>query len=218
MILSQEFGTTHDANVPVEPESLQWEIKGSERRRQLRTIIMVAGPLLITFLVLFFLQSWIIDRSPTFAEGAASGIAIVVGLSLLFAFSYFMPVFGRAYRFGRDGCTVTKGKRTGRFLWTDFESFYRYGDPLWRYGNWPGGLERVEMHEVSRRIEGSIFYLKKKPANWLEKYLYKTFIVIYSRPDNSEAVCRFLETYLSRVRATLQAEMGLAFFSRFLFR
>ncbi len=61
------------------------------------------------------------------------------------------------------------------------------------------------------QINGKTFYLKKTRRNFWSSAI-KTFVVIYSEPDNSEQVETALKTHLPHLPLKITSELGITRF------
>ncbi len=199
-------------------EILSWEITPLEKRQQVQEFISKTWLIWICFIVVSLsfsyagLFSWTIHKDIKYA--LINLLYIIIGIAvciwLFFIINKFIPYKLRTYYLDGSGITISKGKKKKYFSWDEFEYFYPYHS----YKGCqiiPKNSKREQLLEVDQQIEGQIFYLKKKPTNLLSKF-YKTFVVIYSEPDNSKRVLQFLNKHLPQKKITLSSDLGLVFY------
>ena len=201
---------------------LTWRITSAEKRERTRKLLLriwlplilfgiisvtIAYPLLFTRDLLVKGWSFILEQV------LYAGGAIVVGLFVVLIMSRFMPHAERTYILDEEGFAVSKGTKKKRYTWDEFEYFYPYSQ---RYrssssGFRPGESKRQSLFVAEDEVMGQIFYLKKKPKNMLGK-LYQKFVVVYSEPDNTNAVARFLQRHLPKKQMKATSDSGLVFY------
>ena len=198
---------------------LKWEISRAERRGQIQKAVIIIGPILLLLVISTVANTLIKNHGCSLKKIAAVVFFTILGFLVLLIINRFFPHKTRSYILNNNGLTVSKGKKTKKYLWGDFECFYPYYmnySSLYKpdesssfdiYRSDAAG-ERRKMFEADKNIEGSIFYLKKKPENIFSR-LYKSFVVIYSEVDNSNAVSDFLGSRLSQKIMSAKTELGL---------
>jgi hypothetical protein len=208
--------TSHDLNIST--EILSWEISPSERRDSVKKTILKAWLALIglaVFSIFYYVSNFL---SWTLRDGVDTAIAnavyVIIGVMLsiwlFFILNKFIPYKTRLYHLDNSGITVSKDRLKKNFSWNQFESFYPYRS-YQDYTGRAGESIKKELLTAGKHIEGKIFYLKKKPTGLLSMF-YKTFLVIYSEPDNEKAVLKFLNTYLSEKKMSPGTDLGLVFY------
>ncbi|MBI2053900.1 MAG: hypothetical protein HYT36_01010 [Candidatus Staskawiczbacteria bacterium] len=193
--------------------SLNWEISASERKKQVRQGIFIAGPLIISFVLAYFLSYGRHSDFQTIITGI-SGIIVIFGVALLV--NEIIPRKNRVYSLNDNGLMIAKGKKTKHYFWNDFEYYYnysaRYGKSSSRsFGRSSLADKRNAIIETGKDIEGGMFYLKKKPKNVFSK-LYKKFVVIYSIVNNTGEVSGFLSRHLERRKMNSRSDLGMVFY------
>lgn len=195
-------------------EVLTWEITPSEKRRQVRNFILKTWLIFVVLAILSFTNffDWTLREGikPVLFTVIHAAIGVVVSIWLFFLLNEFIPYKSRAYRLDDSGIVISKGKKKKYFSWNEFECFYPYR----AYQNYPNYLEesmRGQLLEAEKQIEGQIFYLKKKPTSFFSK-LYKIFVVVYSKPNNSKEVSKFLAKHLPSRKMTPITDLGLVFY------
>ena len=214
-------------------EVLTWTITPSERRKQVKEFISRAWLILIVLAVSFLfyyrrnLSSRILyEEINPITLGLYTAIGIIALTCLVLLLNKIVPYKLRTYRLDSSGITISKGKKKKYFSWKEFECFYLYqvsrvssNHPrkLYQsYSNYPEEYMseesmRTQLLETEQQIEGQIFYLKKKSSGFFSKF-YKVFVVVYSKPNNSKAVARFLSNHLPSRKMTLSTDLGLVFY------
>jgi hypothetical protein len=220
-------------------ENLTWEITPEEKRKRTEKALILWFGFLLFFVsyAMFHLlgesrsKEEFIERLYIAIFSVAS---VIVGFLISFLLNKKFHYPKIRYHLDSQGITIFKGNKKRYFLWKDFECFYIY-TPV-RSGqkqkikeskieNFMKKLERKEEREIakelgsklivtsemSRRIEGEVFYLKKKQSGFLSKF-YKTFVVIYSEPDNWQRVLKFLKKYLPQKPMETFTDAGLVFY------
>lgn len=210
-------------------ENLSWEITREEKKERTKKVIFrIWLPLIILGIIaatigypaLFsyniFARGWIYIVKQAFYTLIGIGISLL----LLLVINKFALYKDRTYFLDDKGLTISKGKRKKIYLWADFEYFYSYSE---RYASKVsqsfqlhpqdsiGGPEREKIFGAEREIVGEIFYLKCRPRNIFAK-LYKTFVVIYSEPNNLKVVNKFLSDHLQKKQMGAASDLGLIFY------
>jgi len=199
-------------------EVLTWKITPLEKREQIKKSILKAWLALVglvIFSLFYYLSgffSWAFREGikPAFFRVVCVAIGVVAFVGLFFLLNKFIVYRLRTYRLDDSGIAISKGKKKKYFSWEEFECFYSYR--YYRnYPNYPGESTRKQLLEAGQRIEGQIFYLKKKSSGLFSK-LCKIFVVVYSKPDNSKAVSKFLNKHLPNRKMTSSTDLGLVFY------
>jgi hypothetical protein len=199
-------------------EVLTWEITPSEKREQIKNFISKTW-LVLVGLVIFSLFYYVSDFfswalregiKPALLRVIYVAIGVVVFIGLFFLLNKFIPYRLRTYRLDNAGIAISKGKKKKYFSWNEFECFYPYRF-YQSYPNYPGESMRGQLLEAGQQIEGQIFYLKKKSIGFFSE-LCRIFVVVYSEPDNSKAVSKFLSKYLPSRKMTSSTDLGLVFY------
>jgi len=145
---------------------------------------------------------------------AISAVGIIL---LALIINKLFPYQKRVYYFDHQRITISKGHKTKSYLWSDFECFYQYASQRGQQKSSRNSskfilkedIERIS--EVAEKIQGHSFYLRRKKVSFLSK-LYKIFVVIYSKPDNSKAVKKNLSKHLPQMAMESNTDLGLVFY------
>jgi len=199
-------------------EILTWEITPSEKRKQVRKFILNVWPVLVGFVIfsLFYyvsgFLSWMLHQGikPALSMVLYVAIGVTVCIWLFFILTKFLPYKLRTYHLDNTGITISKGRKKKYFPWNQFECFYTYR-VYQSYPNYPGESMREQILKTGQQIEGQVFYLKKKSKGFLSRFC-KIFVVIYSKPDNSKDVLKFLSKHLPQRKMTWSTDLGLVFY------
>jgi hypothetical protein len=199
-------------------EVLTWEIIPSEKRGQIKNFISKTWLVLIGLVIfsLFYYVSdffsWALREGikPALLRVVYVAIGVVAFIALFFLLNKFIPYRLRTYRLDDAGIAISKGKKKKYFSWKEFECFYPYRS-YQSYPSYPGESMRGQLFEAGQQIEGQIFYLKKKSIGFFSK-LCRIFVVVYSEPDNSKAVSKFLSKHLPSRKMTSSTDLGLVFY------
>jgi len=197
-------------------ESLAWEITPSEKREQIRKIISRIWLLIIGFIIasyLYFVSSF---TSDLLRYGIKYSLFMIVGMAigmtiflwLFFFLGKYIPYSSRTYSLDSAGITISKNRKKKYYSWNEFESFYVYLTVPKKVNQSPQDELREQLIQAEQDIEGQIYYLKKKPLGYFHIF-YKSFVVIYSKPANSVAVTKFLNTRLQQSQRKVSDELGL---------
>lgn len=203
--------------------SLAWEITGEEKRERTQKLLLVIG---IPF-VLMSAMGILFANSSSFSELLSADslrsllrevafvaiIAISAVLSL-FVVNKFWPYADRKYQLDAGGVTISKGKRTKYFLWSELGNYFIYRSFSAQRSTRDRLLEptKKQVSLAIKNIEGEVFYLAKKPKNILSRIFIKTFAVIYTEPDNSQNVNNFISRYLLLKKMSPFDKFGLKFY------
>jgi hypothetical protein len=199
-------------------EILTWKITPSEKRERIKNFISKTWLILVGLVIfsLFYYVSdffsWVLHEGikPAFLRVIYVAIGVVVFIALFFLLNKIVPYRLRAYRLDDTGIVISKGKKKKYFPWNKFECFYPYRS-YQSYPNYPGESMRGQLLEAGQQIEGQIFYLKKKSIGFFSQ-LCRIFVVVYSEPDNSRAVSKFLSKHLPSKKMTSSTDLGLVFY------
>jgi len=211
-------------------ENLSWEITAREKKERTQKLIFrvwfpfiilgivaatIGYPALFTYH--FLTKGWIYILRQIFY----TMIGVIGSFLLLLLINKLIPYKERTYFLDNNGIIISKGKKKKQYLWNEFEYFYPYSK---RYIPEPprdlpqlhpqdsiGGPEREKIFSAEQQIVGEIFYLKKKPKNIFSR-LYKSFVAIYSEPNNTRAINKFLSNYLQRRTMKATSDLGLIFY------
>ena len=211
-------------------ENLIWKITAVEKKKRTQRLIFriwlpfiilgiiaatIGYPMLFSYH--FITKGWIfILRQIIYTT-----IGVIGSLLLLLLINRFIPYQERSYFLDNNGLIISKGRKKKHYLWSDFEHFYPYseryisGPPQdvqqWHPQDYVAGGKREEIFKAESKTMGGIFYLKKKPKNILSK-LYKSFVIIYSEPNNTNAVLKFLSSHLPTKQMKATSDLGLALY------
>jgi len=211
-------------------ENLNWKITSTERKERTKKLIFriwlpfiilgivaatIGYPALFTYH--FITKGWVYILQQIFY----TMIGVMGSLLLLLLINKFISYKERTYFLDNNGITIFKGEKKRYYFWSDFEYFHPYSE---RYIPEPprdfsqlhpqdsiGGPEREKIFGAEQEIVGEIFYLKKKPKNIFSR-LYKSFVVIYSEPNNAGTVNKFLSNYLQRKTMKATSDLGIVFY------
>ncbi len=194
---------------------LKWQITSSKKRKQIQEGVLIIGPVLIGFIFLFLTSRFNIYNI-SFKEIIYAILGVIISFLLLLLINKIFPYQDRKYSLDNNGITISKGKKTKRYLWTDFECFHPYSEGRgFKPDVRPRSLDleesREKIFEAGKKIEGYIFYLKKKQKNIFSK-LYKVFVVVYSEIENQKAVNKFLSNHLPKKSMKNTTDLGLIFY------
>ncbi len=185
---------------------LEWEITPQEAKtRTLQSIPVVSGILAGLALILAIKEkSWIV---------------LFVFAGILAAFYVFTLIFAkfkpRAFLINEAGITISKGTKQKTFVWDNFECFITHS--MIANGSTRGVRDaraRITASDIIAasnqltEISGKTFYLKKKKQTFWDTFI-KTFVVVYSEPDNSAVVEQALAEYLPHKPLDNSTEAGM---------
>ncbi len=191
---------------------LTWKIIASEAKRRNQQLLFSLF-LLFPYILLFVsIVAFSTESTMSLGERLFTILYImlvIAGLILLsLVINKIIPYKDRAYVLDDQGITVSKGNKEQRYLWTNLECFYQYGGQQ-HYSNKYMSKETMEKIDTTNNaITGRMFYLKEKRSGLLSK-LYKVFVVVYSRLDNSDQVKSFLGLHLPQKTMRLTTDSGL---------
>ncbi|MCL5666478.1 MAG: sugar porter family MFS transporter [Patescibacteria group bacterium] len=187
-------------------ETLQWDITPQEAKsRTLQSIPVVANVLAGLALILAIKEkSWRIFF-------IFAGIVIAFYIFTL-VFAKFKP---RKFQISQSGITISKGTKQKTYSWDEFDCFYTHSLVINRNTK---GVRNFRTHAAVQdiittndrlvEISGNTYYLKKKKRTFWDK-IVKTFVVVYSEPDNSGQVEQAISTYLSHQPLEMSTEAGM---------
>lgn len=137
-----------------------------------------------------------------------TGLAAVL-LSLgFFALSFrFTPIGKLSYRMHEGGIDVRRGFQKRAYAWHNFLVFYDRSARR-RPNATPDEMPAIVSHE--RAIYGTTIYLQKQHTGF-----GKIFLVLYARPEHTEALLAYLRDHLEERPFRSEKEFGL---SRYEFR
>ena len=188
---------------------LSWEIFPSEKKSQvkkfiLRTCLLILG---LIFLFLFYENYFLLwlsyqELEPVLNKFFYLLIGVIIFIWLFSLFNILIPEKLRTYLLDDKGLTISKGKKKKIFTWDKFECFYAY-----RF--YQEAQRRSK--ESGRKNKHQIFYLKVKKTGFSSNF-YKTFVIIYTKPDQTNQVLVFLKDRLPQIKMTLGTDVGLIFY------
>ncbi len=187
-------------------QTLEWEITSQEAKtRTLRSIPIVANVLFGLAIILAIKErSW-------------SVLMVFVGIMVLFYIftALFAKFKNRKYQITQTGIIIGKGEKQKTFSWNDFECFYTHSLVIKKDAARASNLRtRAAVQDILAtsdrltEISGKTYYLKKKKQTFWDKFV-KTFVVVYSEPDNSAQVEQALATYLPHEPLEISTEAGM---------
>lgn len=200
-------------------EFLSWEISPGERKERVKKFLIIAGPAFIS-LVFFWLLGhdsafpiWAREEELRSALTNLFAILFVITalVGLFFISNLFWPYAKRTYKLNLEGIKIAKGRKTRFYPWSSFECFYPYRSYQRSRLKKDEQQTMNTINKANQSAEGQIFYLQKKCGN-IPARLYKTFIVVYSEPDNSGQVMQFLTQRLPKKKMTDLTDLGLVFY------
>ncbi len=164
---------------------LEWEITPEEAKGRMLQSFPVVASMLAGFAVIMAIQarSWVIILV----------FAVIVGLFYIYAlvFSKFKL---RRFQISENGVTISKGDRQKTYSWEEFDFFFAHSlvinrnpKPATDFRTRAAVNDIISTSGKLTEISGQTFYLKKKKQTFWDKFV-KTFVVVYSEPDNSAAV------------------------------
>lgn len=139
---------------------------------------------------------------------------------MFFLANKFFPYAHRSYLMDNSGINITKGKRSKKYLWEEFEYYYPYSERSRTMAkvdrnvgdeNDTGQSLRDAAYNTERNIAGDIFYLKRRKKNFVSK-ICKRFVVVYGEAENSHTISKTLSCYLPRKTMTSVSDLGLVFY------
>jgi F0F1-type ATP synthase membrane subunit c/vacuolar-type H+-ATPase subunit K len=220
-------------------ENLTWEITPQEKREKTEKVRLLWFGVVLSFVCSIIIE--VLGRSRSKEEFIVSLYtaifiiaSVIFGFLIAFILNKRIPYPKISYYLDSQGITIIKGNKKKHFLWKDFECFYLYTivrselNQRTKKSKIESFLEMledkktakigkdlvaklIEGEEVRRKIMGEIFYLKKKQSGFLSKF-YKTFVVVYSEPDNWQEVLNFLKKYLPQKPIGPFTDAGLVFY------
>jgi hypothetical protein len=221
-------------------EVLTWEITPNEQReRRQKTLILYLRLFWIFILGVIVLSFSLVKGEPYYIASVAGTIILIaffwlIGLIASLFFNRFFPYQKRKYYLDNQGITIFHGSKKRHYPWRDFECFYIYTfqrsgskrdfknivfetynrdkeeeikETTYKLLNITGKT----LGKTTEEIEGKIFYLKKRKSGLLSKF-YKTFIIVYSEPENSKDVEEFLSRHLPFKKMGAFTDAGLVFY------
>ncbi|MCX6764287.1 MAG: hypothetical protein NTU58_01110 [Candidatus Nealsonbacteria bacterium] len=196
---------------------IEWEITPSEKRERLQQFISKTWWIILSFIIFSFFSFYSGFWSTKIQHGTNAAlkellfivIAVAVGILLIYFFNKINPYQLRTFRLDNAGVQISKGKKKKSYSWNEFECFYVYTTYRGYTPNKETDLGKI--FKAEEQIMGDIFYLKKKQTTFLSK-LYKTFIVIYSEPNNLGDIFSFLKDKLPQKIMTATTDFGLIFY------
>lgn len=184
----------------------EWEITSQEaKNRTLQSIPVVVSVLSgLALIVAIKERSWTVF--------AVFVVLMIVFYFLALAFSKFKA---RKFQIGDSGIYISKGSKQKTYTWDDFEYFFTYSLVINKNLSGVRNLrtkamsqEIINTQDKLANINGEAYFLKKKQKTFLDK-LVKTFVVVYSEPDNSTQVEEALATHLPHRPFEISTEAGI---------
>lgn len=175
--------------------SIAWVIEKDEKRKRTREGIKRRIPYVFPILALGAAIEY--SKINSYIEPLIFVGIILLGFLVVYVATYIWPYKKRQYTLDELNILVTRGERSKKYAWEDFEYFF--GDPdrkSYRNRNYKNKENRENYVKDMRGIEGESFYLKIKPSNILSR-LVKNVLVIYTEPDNCNEVHDFLSQKLT---------------------
>jgi hypothetical protein len=146
-------------------------------------------------------------------------MVVLIFIGILIALYVFTLVFAkfksRKFQINEAGIIVSKGTKEKTYSWNNFEYFFTHSVIVNRnireVKDTRARITANDMIAASDQlteINGKTFYLKKNKQNFWDKFV-KTFVVIYTKPDNSAEVEQTLSEYLPHKPMDNATEAGL---------
>ena len=171
-------------------DELKWTITSTEQKKRSLAALFILAPIII----LYYLSS--LGGHLTF-KGFLLEFLFIALVFILIYFALSRKTYNeRTYFLGTDRILISKGNKSKEYYWNNFDYFF--SSRKWK---------KSEFYPKQRMVMGDSYYLRKKPNGFTSK-LYKTFLVIYSEPENDEDVYQFLASRLP-TKASVRDEMGL---------
>ncbi len=197
---------------------LRWEIKPGGKKEQKKQEFWVLLNL-VPYLGFFLFIALAYSNYGSFFEILKSAIIL---MAIMAAVLYIRYKFGRdkerAYLLNEQGLTISRENKTKSYKWNDFECYYLYAFRGRGLENKDVLISTKDVGQITiktepqlEKINGNIFYLKKKPRSIKGKFT-KTFVVVQAEPDNSAKVNEFLGKYLHLEKMTNTTDLGLVFY------
>lgn len=133
--------------------------------------------------------------------------AILLSLGLFALSLRFTPIGKLSYRMHAGGIDVRRGFQKRSYTWHNFLVFYDRSARS-RPNATPDELPPIVAHE--RALYGTTIYLQKQHVGF-----GKVFLLLYVRPEHTEAVLAFLRDHLDERPFRSEQDLGL---SRYEFR
>lgn len=210
-------------------ENISWEITAKEKGGRTQKVLFrlwfpliilgiiattVGYPALFTYHL--FSQGW----SYVLQQTIYTVFGVMASFIILLVINKFARYKERSYFLDNKGITISKGNKKKQYLWDEFDLFFIYSQryitksPQVSSNLHPqdslAGPQRENILRTEQEIVGDIFYLKKKPKNILSK-LFKSFVVVYSEPDNTSSVNEFLSGHIQKKEMRATSDLGLVF-------
>ena len=190
----------------MEKLSLQWDMTQQEAKsRTLQSIPVVANVLAGLALILAIKEkSWMI-------------FFVFVGiLAMFYIYAFVFARFKeRKFQLSETGIIISKGTRQKIYSWDEFDCFYTHTFVVNRNAKQVRDFRiRAAVQDIIStsnqltEISGKTYYLKKKKLSFWDKF-FKTFVVVYSEPDNSGQVEQVLAAYLPHQPLEMSTETGM---------
>ncbi|MDP2632093.1 MAG: hypothetical protein Q8P25_00015 [Candidatus Curtissbacteria bacterium] len=205
----------------MENEVLDWgmtPIEQRERNQKILLFLLFLLPIFVGIIMAAISAPEVAFSNKERLSAIPFSISIIVGIIILsLIINKLVPYKKRAYNLDSQGITISRGDKKKHYLWSDFECFYLYvgrrgSAKLSKYPNKYIGREDIKMIDrVGEEIQGQIFYLRKKSSNVLSK-IFKSFVVIYTNPDNSRAVKNFLSEYVQEKEMEAGTDLGIVIY------
>lgn len=208
-------------------ENLNWTITAEERKKRTRKLVFrVWAPFIVLGVIAATIgypasfahdiaaRGWFLTLQQAFY--AMAGMA--AGMLAMLLVNEIFPYSERTYLLDCKGLSVSSGKKKKNYPWDDFKCFYPYSERYFSKASrnsgqsgaqsFAGENRRGEIFNAEQEIAGAVFYLEKKPGNSFSR-LFKFFVVVYSEPDNTKAVNKFLSEHLQRKTMKAASDLGL---------
>lgn len=187
-------------------ELYEWEINPQEsKHRSFKAVSLIAPAILIFGIILAFEEkSWFV-------------LWVVVVILTIYCLYIFLlkrhqP---RKYIITEVGITIFKGLKFKVYNWSEFENFHIHSliinkDSSSTKGTMlqKAGADVLFAVDDLNKINGKIFYLKKVKKGFFGR-LIKTFVAVYSEPENQEQVESLLSKHIVKVPITHLTETGV---------
>lgn len=202
---------------------LSWSISSKEKRERIQKMLLImTTPLIIGYIYYVFFVS---ENHNIFLDYELDNVflaivGIIISVFVFFLINKIFPYAERSYSIDNLGINITKGKKNKKYLWEEFEYYYSYSERGRMSAKVGGNIDnriyegqsfRDTIFKTEKNIAGDIFYLKKKKINFISK-IYKKFVVVYGKAENSSRISKILSHYLPRKKMNSTSDLGLVFY------
>lgn len=197
-------------------EEIKWEITPVEKRSRLHGFILRTWWLFIiigicaftlAYPLPFFYRIFSWGFKSTFETILYGLLGIGVAMIFVIAFNSIAPYKLHSYILNETGINISKGKKSKFFSWNQFEFFYPYRTYFKEGRTDFGGGNINKVSNIEQEFQGKIIYLKQKSLGFI-----KSFVVVYTEPDNQNQVVEFLNKHLAQKEMSAASDLGLVFY------